>query len=568
MQSSSSNSQANAGPSAPQPGSSGGISVGTILALVMAAIIVPALVFAVMLLQRTNQAQQAMVTALAEATAASITQALERQVSGMATTLRVFSTSQVLAEGDLGDFHRRADAALNETGKYLIGADAQLDQLFNTRVPFGSPLGKVSNVPTAERALATGEPAVTGVFLGRATQKWVFNVMYAMPESSGPVRLLVLSQQVEELDSAISSQNLRGGWNAVIVDGDGIVAASSFMASDVGQPFFLGAGVSPSSSTHHATLFHDGQDYETIRAYSQQTGWETIVWAPTAVVRAPQVRAMRALALGGLAIIAVGAILAWGLGRQIARPIRALARDARRLGAGEKVEPVAYAVGEIATVSQALAQASTDRQAAESEIRFLMREMAHRSKNQLTVVSSIAKQTARHARTFAAFEDAFQKRVMGLARSTDLLIAGGAAGVDLRSLVEAHIEPFAPAAGERLEIEGASFRMSNQAAQTFGLALHELATNAAKYGAFSVPEGRLNVTWSRSEWALEFVWREFVPRLRRRVGARGFGTEVIERMLGGTLDAQIERVFHRDGLECRVVLPLARLDDGLADAQA
>jgi hypothetical protein len=148
---------------------------------------------------------------------------------------------------------------------------------------------------------------------------------------------------------------------------------------------------------------------------------------------------MRMLALGGLAIIAVGIVLAWMLSRRVTGSVKRLTGEARRLGAGEHVEEGDYPISEFATVSQALAQASKDRQAAESEIRFLMREVAHRSKNQLTVVSSIAKQTARHARSFAAFQDSFQKRIQGLARSTDLLIAGGVAGVELRALVEAQI---------------------------------------------------------------------------------------------------------------------------------
>lgn len=548
-------------------GRSGGVSIGFILSLLMAAIIVPALIFALVLLQRNNEAQQTMVSTLAEATAASITQTLERQISGMVTTLRAFSTTQTLQRGDIAEFHRRAAEALEGSGKYLVGVDENFHQVFNTRVPFGTPLGDVSNVETAQRALASGQPVVTDVFMGRATQKWVFNVMIPTPDPEGPIRLLLLSQPVDELDSAISTQYLRGGWNAVIVDGKGVVAASSFMSSDVGKPFLLGDSISQTSDVQKNTVGVEGQTFETIRAYSEISGWQIVVWAPTSVVRAPMVNIMRSLALGGLAIIAIGAILAWILGRQIARPIRSLARDARRLGAGEEVVAVDYAVAEIATVSQALAQASHERHEAENEIRFLMREVAHRSKNQLTVVSSIAKQTARHARTFAAFQDAFQKRIQGLARSTDLLIAGGVVGVELHALVETQIAPFRPSDDSRVAIAGTPFRLSNQAAQTLGLALHELATNAAKYGAFAVAEGRLTVNWQHSPDELEFVWREFVPRLRRRTGTRGFGTEVIERMLGGTMEAQIERTFHRDGLECRVVMPLSRLQPDGADQQ-
>ena len=423
----------------------------------------------------------------------------------------------------------------------------------------------ITDTGTGRRALSTGEPAISGTFFGETAQRWVFNVVLPIAPQSGRARLLILTQDAERLNDSLASQNLRGGWNAVITDSTGTVIASSFMAADIGKPFFLAGMPRPASSTARSTVIHEGAEYETIRTVSGISGWETIVWAPSEVVHAPLVRSMQFLALGGLAIIAIGAVLAWTLGRQIARPIRALARDARQLGAGEKVEAVNYKVAEIATVSHALAQASKDRIDAENEIRFLMREVAHRSKNQLTVVSSIAKQTARHVRSFAAFEDAFQKRVMGLARSTDLLIAGGVAGVELRALVESQIEPFAPSEGARLEIQGKPFRLSNQAAQTLGLALHELSTNAAKYGAFANPSGRLEVSWKRSPDSLELVWREFVPRLRRRPETRGFGTEVIERMLGGTLDAEIERFLHRDGLECRFTMPLARIDPEYID---
>lgn len=549
------------------PARLGRISIGAILWLLMAAIIVPALIFSVVLLQRNNQAQQTMVTTLAEATAGSVAETVDRQLTGMLTTLRVLATSRAMERGNLFDFYRRAHEALDGSDAYLIVADEQMNQLLNTRVPFGTPLGKIADVETAQHALATGEAAISDVFFGETAQGWVFNVIQPIVTEDGLARLLILTQDASSLAGLLSSQNLRGGWNSVLVDRQGMILASSYMSSDVGKSFFLHDERRPTSTTMREVMQVDGQAYEAIRSFSAVSGWETIVWAPSAVIHAPMARTMRVLALGGLAIIAVGAILALVLGRQITRPIRRLARDARRLGAGEKVDAVDYAVSEIATVSQALAQASHDRQAAENEIRFLMREVAHRSKNQLTVVSSIAKQTARHARTFAAFQDAFQERVQGLARSTDLLVAGGVAGVELRALVEAQIGPFAPRDGGRVKIDGPSFRLSNQAAQTLGLALHELATNAAKYGAFASPEGRLAVSWKRSRDSLEFAWRESVPRLRRRGEARGFGTEVIERMLGGALDARIERALNSDGLECRFVMPLNRLGPELGGAE-
>lgn len=269
-------------------------------------------------------------------------------------------------------------------------------------------------------------------------------------------------------------------------------------------------------------------------------------------------QSLRTLVVGGLIVIAIGAAAAWILGRQIAGPVRRLAQDARLLGAGDMVTATRYPITEVATVSSALAEAASNRRKAENDIRLLMREVAHRAKNQLTVVASIAKQSARNARTFAAFQDAFQKRLHGLARSTDLLIAGAGAGVDLRELLEAQIEPFKPEDPKRLELSGPPFRLASQPAQTIGLAAHELATNASKYGAFSDPSGRLSLSWQVEGETLVLDWREHV-RLRRRPVKRGFGTEVIERMMSGTLDAKISRTLNRDGLVCSFRIPVKQL---------
>jgi signal transduction histidine kinase len=222
----------------------------------------------------------------------------------------------------------------------------------------------------------------------------------------------VMTQNAETLSGALARQNLRGGWNAALIDRNGIVMASTFLSSDIGKPFFINE-FGDDSAQSRQVLGQDGEQYETITKRSELSGWRTVVWAPAAIVQQPMISALRWLVLGGLAMIAIGAIGAWFLGRQISKPMRRLAQEARLLGAGDDVAMVASPVTEIATVSAAMVQAAQDRRQAENEIRFLMREVAHRSKNQLTVVSSIAKQTARNAASIEAFQDGFQKRIQG-----------------------------------------------------------------------------------------------------------------------------------------------------------
>ena len=537
------------------------LPVGVYLLLLVAVILIPALVFSIVLLQRNNQAQQEVTLTLAEATAGSIAETVDRELSGMLTTLRVLSTAGSLAEGDLDEFHLRAQTALVNTNDFLIVLDDDLQQMINTRVPFGTPLSRTSDPETARAALDSGEPAISDMFFGQTSQKWVFNVLMPWQIDDRSIAL-VLTKNAEDLSVALASRNLRGGWNASVIDRSGRVLASSYLSSDIGNDFFLDADMAEGDGRMRQRIPHEGEIYQTITASSQMSGWRVVLWASTATIEQPMRRSMRTFLLGGLAMILIGAAMAWLLAHQIARPVRRLARDAALLGAGEMVEATDYPVTEIRTVSEALEQAARERQKAEGEIRFLMREVAHRSKNQLTVVSSIAKQTARNSANFDDFQDSFQKRVQGLARSTDLLVDGGVAGVEMLALLRAQIEPFRPDDDGRLTMSGPLVRLSNQAAQTMGLAFHELATNAAKYGAFAGRQGNLEVHWKLTEDDIELVWRERVEVLVKGGRDRGFGTEVIERMVGGTLDASIERTLHEDGIEYRFTIPREKVRPG------
>ena len=115
----------------------------------------------------------------------------------------------------------------------------------------------------------------------------------------------------------------------------------------------------------------------------------------------------------------------------------------------------------------------------------------------------------------------------------------------------------------QVSIEGPAIALKPEAAQNFGLALHELAINAAKFGALSVPERRVSITWSRLEnvtaMRVELDWREQLgPKVKAR-RRRGFGSMVIERNLARALDAEVELEFDPDGLHCHIVIPASQI---------
>src|SRR5690606_22999507 len=216
--------------------------------------------------------------------------------------------------------------------------------------------------------------AVSDGFFGRTAQRWVFNVILPPSVSHVPQRYLIMTQDASNLANVLSQQNLRGGWNASLVDRNGIVLASSFMSSDTGKPFFLGPARQGGTARGRLAAEAAEIDYVTVVQRSDMTGWSVVLWAPSAIVDAPLRRSMLSLLFGGMAVIVLASGAGWLLGRQIAVPTRQLAADAARLGAGEDVRAVDYQIAEFATISTAIADAGAERKAAENEIRFLMPE--------------------------------------------------------------------------------------------------------------------------------------------------------------------------------------------------
>lgn len=538
-------------------------SVALYLFALVLVILLPALIVALVLLNSTNDAQEEVVESLTNATVQAMGQAVDREVSGMVTTLRVLSSDPALEAGRLEEFHRRATVALAGTGSYLIGIDADGNQLLNTRIDFGMPLGKSSDVATAVRALERGRPTVSGLFFGKVAQTWVYNVWLPLPENA-PVRLLALTQNARDLIPVLQSRELPQGWNAALVDG-----ANTVISSTTGDDFAIGDILPMRRNLENSTSgwteeSFDDEPVVTAEWRSGLTGWRIVAWASASHVKRPLGDSLLQLAAWGIVIALVASLIAFVIAQQLSGAVRGLRLDAQRLGRGEAVFERHYPVVEIDDVSKALVLASRQRQTAERDVRFLMRELAHRSKNQMAVISAMAKQTARGATDVPSYVQALERRIMGLARSTDLLLAHGRAGVSLRELIDLQLAPFRPQEPDRVDIAGEDIRINPQGAQILGMALHELAVNATQYGAFSDERGRLILAWKEEEDQLGMRWRETLSRPLRASERAGFGTTVLRSMVGGALGAKVERHEHADGVEWTIDIPMTALDPAFA----
>jgi two-component sensor histidine kinase len=222
------------------------------------------------------------------------------------------------------------------------------------------------------------------------------------------------------------------------------------------------------------------------------------------------------------------------------------------------IEPLRNETGDVVGLTCASVDV-TERKEGEAHLRLLLRELTHRSKNLLAVIQAMARQTARHTGSVETFLTQFGARLQALAASHDLLIRESWYGASLGELVRSQLGGYLDGLATQISIEGPAIAIKPEAAQNLGLALHELAVNAAKFGALSAPTGRVAITWNRLENvdgnAVELDWREKLgPKVRTR-RRKGFGSMVIERNLARALDAKVDLEFDPDGLHCHIVIP-------------
>jgi PAS domain S-box-containing protein len=186
-----------------------------------------------------------------------------------------------------------------------------------------------------------------------------------------------------------------------------------------------------------------------------------------------------------------------------------------------------------------IGQDVTDRKDKEERITALMAEVAHRVKNQYAVILAIVRETAKQTKSSKEFEKQIQSRIGTLARSHDLLVSSDWIGVTVSDLVKAQLEPFCSL--ERCDVSGPHVTLKPMAVQYLGIAIHELATNSAKYGALSATGGRLSVEWSFTQGSgeerkLRLVWKEFSGPPVRKSAKFGFGRQVLERLTPSALN--------------------------------
>jgi two-component sensor histidine kinase len=203
----------------------------------------------------------------------------------------------------------------------------------------------------------------------------------------------------------------------------------------------------------------------------------------------------------------------------------------------------------------------TSEHMAREALNLINEELKHRVKNTLTVLGAVATQTFRDASSKADLEK-YQGRLAAFGRAHDLLTAANWAAAPLQDVVSTALVPYRTG-DSRFAVSGPALIVKSRQALALSLAIHELATNALKYGALTVASGHVSVTWASEDQEGQpkfvFVWREFGGPPALEPAAVGFGSRLISRVLQDDFGGSVEVSYESSGLICRLTAPLENL---------
>lgn len=531
------------------------ISIHMLVIALMVAMIAPAVGFLAYVMKQNEEAHQRQLVEAGGRFAEAITGKLEQEFASAQTVLTLFGSSGWLEFDELQLLHNRARRALLGSGRHLIVLDENLDQLLNTRVDFDAALPKPSDLLFSASVMESSRPAVSNIFFGRVAAAPVFNILRPVTLPDGRKRLLILTRDTESLGNLVSENSATSGWSYAVLDGAGQIVAQATRedgtAEDVPETCLneLPDFFSMRQNGGDSPVFLEGVD---------RSSWRACIWESDAQLaeRGLQWTKVFSATLVWVGMAIAAAIL---LSTMISRAVAETARIGAALGSGLNVPASPSIVSEIDDVRRSLRAAAAERDRSEQRLHLLMREMAHRAKNQISLTSSLIQLCSRGASSAKDLKDDLTGRLLALGRSIDVATAGGADDTSLRDLIKVQLDPFLAEKEDRLEVRGDEVVISGSVAQSLSLVLHENATNASKHGAWARPGGKVILSWHKADGNLLLDWSETGGAAKASEHA-GFGTTLVDTLIERALGGSIERRFGDEGFSCGLILPLDRIE--------
>lgn len=529
-----------------------------------AAVVVPLIAFAALVVYRYAQTEQVRIEQEAVRVATLAEALVDAELMQLIAKLEALTSSSALARENLQDFHAEAARLTEGRDETIILRDLEVQQFFNSKLPYGAQLPKGPPFTAEERAgYAKGRPSVSDV--------------YSSPRSGEPrivMALPILREGVPKYVIGITiptSRILRAARPAVppgyilgVGDRKGTYVARSERHDELtgkpGLPEYIGKIIGHSGSFR--SLNFEGRELLAGYTRSEMSGWFFSANIPTATLRAPLISNLSQLAVFGVACLIASGFLAILFSQTIARAASALAEKARLLGEGQEVRPVRSHLAEFTQISdalvdagEALAERSRERGRAEAQRQLLVHELNHRVKNSLAIAQSIASQTLRTARSLLEARSALSSRLVSLGHSHDILTRENWEGANVEDIVAQSIEPYG--AADRIRVDGSHARLSSSLSLTLALVLHELMTNAAKYGALSSDSGTIAITWRRIEnqepgHRLFLRFEESGGPLVQAPSHHGFGARLFAASFASPAQGRLTIRYETTGVICEI----------------
>ncbi len=479
----------------------------------------PLIVFAGVLVYQHHVEKLQEASARVLETTRSIRRVLDTETRALTAALEVLALSQGLQNDDFDRFRRNADAFLrNYPEKSSISiADRDGNQLFNSRLPAGQTPPPIRNRALFEKAIDTGAPVYSSVFTGSVLKEPIIAITVPVFRDDKAVYALSLNPPLTGFQAIIDQARLSRDWTVSIFDQTGTnFARVPNTDRTVGQRaapslydemFKRDEAVIPTVSLEGVPL---------LAGFSRSpvSGWIVAAGIATPTLTAPLWTTLAITAAIGIALLMVG---------------------------------LAFAVQMATTIARAEAMHS-----------LLINELNHRVKNTLATVQSIANRTFRGAENPDEARLKFGARLSALGRAHDVLSDRKWESAEIREVVERVLLPFVSRETTRFHVEGPALRLSPQSSLGLSMVLHELATNAVKYGALSSNDGSVDIRWSSQQrngrYYAELAWAEHGGPTVTPPTRQGFGTVLIEQLtsqIGG--EAAVD--YRADGVCCTLVIP-------------
>jgi PAS domain S-box-containing protein len=350
------------------------MKIRTHLVILGLAILTPMIVFAIMAVVALDRQQRAGVERGAVETARALSNAVDRELSGMLTTLHALSTARSLERGDLAAFYEDARRMLATRPEWntiiLIAPTGQL--VMDTYFPFGTALSRIVERESFDTVLRTGQPIIGPIKFGPISNQFASAIRVPIVRNGRVVYVLTGVAETRAIQQLLSAQQIPAEWVGTVFDSNRTVAARTRGAEQ-----FVGRSVSSEfakvleAAREGWTITHtlEGTPVYTAFSRSPSTGWGVGLGVPLSVIDAPLRRSLWTIAAAGLALLLVGTGLALLIGRRLARGLRAVAGAVDAIGRREPVHVPRAGLAEVDRVAAGLVAASAMRDRAERALR-------------------------------------------------------------------------------------------------------------------------------------------------------------------------------------------------------